>query len=79
MARKHAGKAVAVRKDADGDITHIKFKNRSRITPIKQAINMFKQGLTSGLKLNQTQKCREYLQGIPDGLEKNNLDNLPVV
>ena len=79
MARRHAGKAVGVRKDKDGDITHIKFKNRKRATPLKQAINLYKQGLTSGLQLNQTRRGREYLQGIADGKEENNLDNLPLV
>ena len=38
---------------------------------------MTKQGLTNGLQVNKTEKGREYLQGIGDGLEKNNLDNLP--
>ena len=80
MAKKpknYAGKAKAVKKDKDGDITHILFKNRRRFTPLKQAINMTKQGLTNGLQVNKTEKGREYLQGIGDGLEKNNLDNLP--
>lgn len=77
MARKKAGKAEAVRKDKDGDITHIKFKNRDKMTPLKQAINMTNDGLTSGLRVNQTEDKREYLQGNPDGKTKNNLDNLP--
>ena len=79
MPRKHAGKAVGVRKDKDGNITHIKFKKRKRVTPLKQAISLFKQGLTTGLQLNRTQKGREYLQGVGDGKEENNLDSLPLV
>lgn len=78
MAKKpSAGKPVAVRKDADGDITHVQFKNRTRMTPLDQAINMTERGETSGVRKNQTEAGREYLQGNPDGAEKNNLDNLP--
>jgi len=78
MPRKHAGKAVAVRKDKDGDITHILFEHRSRFTPLKQAINMTNKGLTSGLEVSETETGREYLRGIRDGVERNNLQSLPV-
>jgi|GEM_PF-3829152 len=44
---------------------------------IVKAINMTERGETSGVRKNQTEAGREYLQGNPDGPEKNNLDNLP--
>lgn len=72
-----AGKAVAVRKAADGDITHVKFENRERMTPLKQAIEMTKAGLTEGVQVNRTGQGREYLQDKPDGSTADNLDNLP--
>jgi hypothetical protein len=31
---KSTGKPVAVRKDKDGDITHIQFANRQKMTPL---------------------------------------------
>lgn len=78
MAKKpNAGRAKAVRKDKDGDITHIQFENRSKITPLAQAINMTKNGNTSGVRVNQTGAGREYLQDIPDSSKSDNLGNLP--
>lgn len=73
----NAGKPIAVRKDEDGDITHVQFENRERMTPLDQAINMTKEGLTEGVRVNQTGRGREYLQDIPDKSKKDNLDNLP--
>ena len=73
----NAGKPVAVRKDKDGDITHIQFSNREQMTPLPQAINMTKRGQTEGVRVNRTSANREYLQDIPDGTTKDNLQNLP--
>ncbi len=73
----NAGKPVAVRKDEDGDITHIKFKNRQKMTPLDQAINMTERGETKDVRVNKTKTGREYLQDIPDKSKKDNLDNLP--
>ena len=78
MPRRPAGRAQAVKKDKDGDITHIKFEYRDRFTPLSQAINMTKQGLTTGLEVSETETGREYLRGIRDGVERNNLHSLPV-
>lgn len=75
--KNNAGKPEAVRKDSDGDITHIKFKNRERMTPLDQAINMTKERKTKGIRVNKTKQGREYLQDIPDKSKKDNLDNLP--
>ena len=72
-----AGRAKAVRKDKDGDITHVQFENRQKITPLEQAINMTKEGKTSGVRVNKTGAGREYLQDIPDSSKADNLDNLP--
>jgi len=73
----NAGKPVAVRKDKDGDITHVKFKNRDRMTPVEQAVNMTKQGKTEGIRVNKTGGGKEYVQDIPDASKKDNLTNLP--
>lgn len=74
---KPTGKPVAVRKDEKGNISHIQFENRDRMTPLNQAINLVKEGVTSGIRLNQTEKGRKYLQDIPDQSTKDNLANLP--
>ena len=77
MAKNNAGKPEAVRKDDEGNITHFKFKNRAKMTPLDQAINMTKREETSGIRVNQTGAGREYLQDKPDNSKKDNLDDLP--
>lgn len=74
---KGTGKPVAVRKDKDGDISHIQFANRQKMTPLDQAISLTKQGLTEAVRVNQTCQGREYLQDIPDSSTKDNLQNFP--
>lgn len=74
---KSTGKPVAVRKDKDGDITHIQFANRAKMTPLDQAISLTKQGRTEAIRVNRTEQGREYLQDIPDTSTRDNLQNLP--
>lgn len=79
MAKKlnsNAGRAKAVRKD-NGVITHILFEHRTKMMPLKQAINKVKDGNTIGLRVNQTGDGREYLQDKPDSSTEDNLENLP--
>lgn len=75
--KSNAGKPIAVRKDNDGDITHIQFANRERMTPLAQAIEMTKRNETECVRVNQTGKGREYLQDIPDSSTRDNLQKLP--
>ena len=77
VTKKNAGKPKAVRKDKDGDITHVQFENRKRMTPLDQAISMTKEGRTSGVRVNKTGSGREYLQDKPDSSKSDNLGNLP--
>lgn len=73
----NAGKPKAVRKDKDGNISHVQFENREKMTPVKQAVNMTKEGKTTGIRVNQTGAGKEYVQDIPDSSLKDNLANLP--
>lgn len=77
MPRRHAGRATHVKRDMNGVTTHVKFQNREKCTPVSQVLNMIRDGLTTGLRINQTENGTEYPQGVPDGIERNNLDELP--
>jgi len=76
-SKDNAGKPVAVRKAEDGTISHVQFENRARMTPVGQAVQMTEQGKTIGIRVNQTEKGRRYVQDIPDSSTKDNLANLP--
>jgi tRNA-dihydrouridine synthase len=68
-------KIEKVRKNAQGDITDV-FIN-GNVYGIDDAIRMARDGMLEGVNVGKARNGREYLRGNPDGLEVNNLDNLP--
>lgn len=74
---KDAGKPTAIRRGEDGNISHVKFPNRQKMTPLNQAINLAKDGKANAVRVNQTGGGKEYLQDKPDSSTKYNLANLP--
>ena len=72
MARKRID---GVRKDQDGDITHVRFKGNQRVTPIARAIPIAERG-----EIHRVHAVsHRYLRTDPDGKEQNNLAELPEV
>ena len=68
-------KIVGVRKDSDGDITHVKFAGNERVTPIDRAIPIAKRG-----EIDRVHAVKDHhLRTNRDGSIKNNLDELPEV
>lgn len=72
-----AGKPIAIRRGEDGNISHIQFENRTKMTPKDQAINMVKDGKANEVRVNRTGGGKEYLQDKPDSSKSDNLANLP--
>lgn len=69
-------KIIKVRKNGDGDITDIMLQN-GNVYSIDQAIMMARDGLIHDVNIGKAKNGREYLRSNPNGLENDNLDNLP--
>lgn len=41
---KEPKEIIGVRKDKEGDITHVKFSGSAKVTPLEQAVAMAKRG-----------------------------------
>lgn len=68
-------KIVAVRKNEDGDITAVKLDNGEQLN-YAEALTRAKQGKIEHIDVF-TKYGREILRSEPDGIEDNNLDNMP--
>lgn len=66
---------IAVRRNGDGDITAVK-TNSGRELNYDQALAEAKSGALEHINTFH-RYGREYLRSDPDGIEQNNLDNLP--
>lgn len=69
-------KIVKVKKNPDGDITDVMLDNGNTLS-INQAVMMAKDGLIEGVNVGRSKSGTEYLRGVPNGIESDNLDNLP--
>jgi hypothetical protein len=69
-------KIVKVRKNSSGDITDVMMKN-GNIFSINDAIMMTKDGIVEGVNVGKAKNGREFLRADPNGIDSDNLDNLP--
>ena len=67
---------IKVRKNGDGDITDVMLDN-GNVYSVSEAIIMARGGLIDGVNVGRAKNGREYLRSDPNGIEKDNLDNLP--
>jgi len=68
-------KIIKVRKNDEGDITHVLFKGNKKVTPLNQAVPMAERGEIEGVHAVKG----KYLRSNPDGEQSNNLDERPEV
>ena len=68
---------VGVRKNDEGNVTHVLFKGNARVTPLDQAVTIAERGEIEGVHPVHVKKSPPHLRRNPDGLRKNNLDELP--
>lgn len=69
---------VGVRQDKDGDITHVKFRDASRVTLLAQAVKMADRGEIRNHHAVQGES-KKFLRSDRDGSVGNNLDEKPKV
>ena len=69
-------RVTAVRKNGDGDIVELQLTS-GKVVDYKTAQTMAKEGGIAGLNVFRGRDGDEHLRSDPDGLEDNNLDNLP--
>ena len=67
---------VAVRKNAEGDITDLKLTS-GQVVDYKMAQTMAKGGQIEGVNVFKGRDGEEHLRSNADGIKENNLDNLP--
>lgn len=73
---KDTAKIVKVRKNNDGDITDIMLQN-GNVFSIKEAIMMARDNKIEGVNVGKAKNGREFLRSDPNGIDSDNLDNLP--
>lgn len=69
-------KITKIKKNPDGDITDVLLDD-GNVYSINDAIMLAKDGLIEGVNVGKSRQGREFLRGNPNGVEKDNLDNLP--
>ncbi|MDW3206835.1 MAG: DUF3892 domain-containing protein [Alphaproteobacteria bacterium] len=68
---------VDARADADGDITHVRFKDNQRFTPVGVAIPMAERGeIKNTHVVHPNDGRKDHLRTNADGKRKNNLDDM---
>ncbi len=67
---------VAVQKNGDGDLTAFK-TSAGRVLDYESAKQEISQGNISGVNLFKGRDGDMYIRGDADGIESNNLDQLP--
>lgn len=72
----NASKIVKVKKNTDGDITDIMIDN-GNVYSINEAIMMVRDGAIEGVNVGTAKNGRQYLRANPNGIDNDNLDNLP--
>ena len=68
-------KIIDAKADDKGNITHVKIEGNSTFTPLKNAINMAKNGEIDAVAVTSG-KAKAHLRSPADGKEKNNLDHM---
>jgi len=69
-------KITNVRKNTDGDITAVKLDNNQEVN-IQEAISMTEQGQIEGVNVSRAKNGRAYLRSNPNGMQQDNLDQMP--
>jgi hypothetical protein len=75
---KSTAKITKVKKNPDGDITDVMLDD-GNVYPIHEAISMAKNGRIEGVNVGRAKNGREFLRSDPNGVESDNLDNLPTM
>lgn len=73
---EESNKIVKVRKNEDGDISSVMMEDGT-VIPIDEAIRMTKSNKIQGVNVGRSKSGTEYLRSDPDGIEENNLEQLP--
>ncbi|MCD8510426.1 MAG: DUF3892 domain-containing protein [Bacillus sp. (in: Bacteria)] len=71
-----AEKITAVRKNNEGDIVELQLSS-GQVVDYKQAQQMAKNGEIEHVNVFRGRDGDEHLRSDADGIEENNLDNLP--
>ncbi|MCM1991682.1 DUF3892 domain-containing protein [Oceanirhabdus seepicola] len=69
-------KITNVRKNTDGDITAVKLDNNQEVN-IQEAISMTEEGKIEGVNVSYAKNGRSYLRSNPNGVQQDNLDQMP--
>lgn len=75
---KSTAKITKVKKNPDGDIPDVMLDD-GNVYPIHEAISMAKNGRIEGVNVGRAKNGREFLRSDPNGVESDNLDNLPTM
>lgn len=75
---KSVAKITKVKKTPDGDITDVMLDN-GNVYSVNEAISMARNGQIQGVNVGRAKNGREFLRGDPNGVESDNLDNLPTM
>lgn len=67
---------VKVRKNSDGDITDVMVENGT-VYSVTDAITMARNHQLENVNVGHARNGRDYLRSNPNGIEDDNLDNLP--
>ena len=63
--------------DADGDISHVKFKGNTNFTPVETAIPIAERGgIKNAHVVHPTDGRKDHLKTNADGRKANNLDDM---
>lgn len=66
---------VKVKKNSNGEITDYVLSNGKTVSKM-EGVKMAEEGLLDGVIISHSKKGEAYLKSIPDGKEKNNLEEL---
>jgi len=67
---------VAVRHNGKGKLTNFKLNNGQELD-YQQTIELGKSGQIAGIDVVDRKSDMQFIRSEPDGIEENNLDNLP--
>lgn len=68
-------KIVDAKNNPDGTIKSVLLENNTTYTPIQTAIRMTDKGKIDAVSIHP-EKTKDHLRTKPDGIKKNNLDEL---
>jgi hypothetical protein len=67
---------VDAKADAEGDISHVRFRGNSGFTPVETAMRMADRGQIENAHTVRRENAKPHLRSNPDGRKANNLDTM---